>query len=127
MSQERKPVDSVELDCAAGSNTHLSYSQRTLLISDEGGTMLSLTLPDGWDLSTSIAPASNETNIDTLTEYQLLIRQWAEHMAQVNPDAAEELGKWLISKAEEGKRFKGFGIMVRYNEITNKIELKNGE
>jgi hypothetical protein len=58
-----------------------------------------------------------------LNSTQLQIAALAEAMADANPDAAEELGKHLTHQAAQRKRLRGFGVLVRYNEVTRRIEL----
>lgn len=63
----------------------------------------------------------------TLTDHQRRLADLAAQLADANPDAAEELGKHLTHQAGERKRVRGFGVVVRVNEVTGRIELICGE
>lgn len=61
------------------------------------------------------------------TPTQARIAQLAEAMADANPDAAEELARHLAHQAAERKRVRGFGVAIRWNLITQQIEITKGE
>jgi hypothetical protein len=59
-----------------------------------------------------------------VTANQSQIAAMAAAMAANNPDAAEELAKHLAYEANRQKTPQGFGIEIRWNEITEKAELR---
>jgi hypothetical protein len=64
---------------------------------------------------------------DTLTPAQRRLADLAAALASANPDAAEALGAMLVHEAAQRKRVRGFGIVVRWNEVTGRVELLTGE
>lgn len=63
----------------------------------------------------------------TQTPAQQRIAQLAAQLADANPDAAAELARHLSHQAAQARRWRGFGIMVRWNAVTERVELTQGE
>lgn len=61
------------------------------------------------------------------TETQRRLAALAAQLAVANPDAAEYLATVLAQEAERRKRVQGFGIEVRWNEVSGRAELRSGE
>lgn len=62
-----------------------------------------------------------------LTPAQLALDALASHLAAANPDAAEELARRMAHHAAERKRVRGFGISIRANMVTGRLELRTGD
>jgi hypothetical protein len=61
--------------------------------------------------------------VEQPTETQRRIRELAAQMAAANPDAAEELAKALAAEALAQKRPPCLGLGIRFNLITQKVEV----
>lgn len=55
---------------------------------------------------------------------QARIAELARLLADANPDAAEELARHLAYQAGQRKQARGFGIVLRLNRITERIEVQ---
>lgn len=60
------------------------------------------------------------------TETQRRLAALAAQLAAANPDAAEYLATVLAQEADRRKRVQGFGIEIRWNEVTGQAEVRNG-
>lgn len=60
------------------------------------------------------------------TETQARIAELAERMAAANADAAAELGAALVAAAARAKRPRGLCVLIRWNSITERIEIATG-
>ena len=63
----------------------------------------------------------------TQTPAQQRLARIAADLAAANPDAAAELARHMAHHAAQAKRWRGFGIMLCWNEVTGRIELTQGE
>lgn len=63
----------------------------------------------------------------TQTPAQQRLAALAAELAAANPDAAAELARHMAHHAQQARRWRGFGIMVRWNEVTERVELTIGE
>lgn len=61
------------------------------------------------------------------TPTQRGIAALASAMAAANPDAAEELARHLAHEAAQAKRPRGFGVIIRFNSVTERIEILTGD
>lgn len=62
-----------------------------------------------------------------MTDAERRLMELARRLAATNPDAAGALGRHLSYYAHEQKRWRGCGIVIRWNAIENKAELIQGE
>lgn len=60
------------------------------------------------------------------TPAQRRLARLARAMAAVNPDAAAELATQLAHAAEAQRRPQGFGIEIRFNQVTGRLDLRSG-
>lgn len=60
------------------------------------------------------------------TPAQRRLATLARAMAAVNPDAAAELATQLAHAAAEQRRPQGFGIEIRFNQVTGRVEMRSG-
>lgn len=61
--------------------------------------------------------------VEQPTDLQRRIRELAAQLAAANPDAAEELAKALTAEAQAQKRPPCLGLAVRFNLVTQKVEV----
>ena len=64
--------------------------------------------------------------VSLLTPTQRALAAMADEMVANNPDAAEELAKHLAHKAGQAKQLRTFGIGIRFNAVSNRLELHVG-
>lgn len=60
------------------------------------------------------------------TPAQRRLARLARAMAAVNPDAAAELATQLAHAVEVARRPQGFGIEIRFNAVTERVEMRVG-
>lgn len=63
----------------------------------------------------------------TVTEAEAKILDLAAELAARNPDAAAVLGRGLTHYAAQQKRWRGCGLVLRFNVVEAKAELIVGE
>ena len=61
------------------------------------------------------------------TPAQRRLARLAHAMAAVNPDAAAELATQLAHAAEVARQPQGFGIEIRWNGVTEQVEMRVGQ
>lgn len=61
------------------------------------------------------------------TPAQRRIAALAAQLADANPDAAAELARHLAHQAQQRRRWQGLGIMLKYNYVTEQIDMIVGE
>jgi hypothetical protein len=70
------------------------------------------------------------TTLTHTTAQQRILAAMAAHLAEANPDAAAELARHLAHEAARRKRVRfdgGAGLVIRYNAITNTMEIQQGD
>ena len=60
------------------------------------------------------------------TPAQRRLARLAHAMAAANPDAAAELARHLAHAAELARQPQGFGIEIRFNAVTEQVEMRTG-
>lgn len=60
------------------------------------------------------------------TPAQRRLARLARAMAAVNPDAAAELATQLAQAAAVARQPQGFGIEIRFNAVTEQVEMRVG-
>lgn len=60
------------------------------------------------------------------TPAQRQLARLARAMAARNPDAAAELATQLAHAAEVARQPQGFGIEIRFNAVTGRVDLRLG-
>lgn len=63
------------------------------------------------------------SDLEQPTDLQRRIRELAAQLAAANPDAAEELAKALAAEAQAQKRPPCLGLGIRFNLVTQKVEV----
>ena len=58
------------------------------------------------------------------TDQQRRLATLAAALASANPDAAEALGRLLVAEAERAKQPQGFAIELRWNGVTERLEVR---
>ena len=75
---------------------------------------------------TASAPETALQAPERLTQTQEQLLALARQLAASHPDAAAELGKRLVEEAAERKKLRGFGISLRVNFVTGRLEMRTG-
>jgi hypothetical protein len=72
-------------------------------------------------------PLANSQPPSATTPTQRRLADLAARLASANVDAAEYFAEILSHEAKARKRVKGFGLLIRFNSVTQKPEILLGE